>query len=139
MIITKGCRLEDRDRLHKINVSCYSGIQCPPYETFMDMLTREVWVAREGELIIGFAICNHSYLWSLAVDPIYQGRGVGGNLLREVIKYYTLAESSEISLHVHPDNPAQKIYFDYGFRVEAIARNWYKAEGHGLYMRRALP
>lgn len=152
MIITKGFKPEDRERLHAINEACYSGVQRSSPVQFDDMLMREVFVARvdhdlipgiEGT-IVGFAIvrsdpAGNTYLWSLAVDPAYRGRGVGGNLLREVIKYYTLARATEIALHVKPDNPAQKLYFDYGFRVQSVIRDWYGKEGNALYMWRALP
>jgi ribosomal protein S18 acetylase RimI-like enzyme len=148
MIITRGYLLEDRERLHEINEAAYSGIQRPSPVEFDDMLGNRVFVSRahieDGGNIYGFAICRDGdwspYLWSLAVDPEYQGRGVGGNLLREVIKYYTLAKAMgrDLSLHVHPDNPAQKLYFDYGFRVRSIAKNWYRPEGDGLYMYRML-
>lgn len=155
MIVTRGYRLSETPRLIEINELCYSGVQRPTPSEFNEMLSHRPFIAKVGHDlvssieggIVGFAVCRQDtrsdgmnvYLWSLAVDPEYQGRGVGGNLLREVIKYYTLAKAEGISLHVHPDNPAQKLYFDYGFRVEAIARNWYRAEGNGLYMRRALP
>jgi len=156
MIITKGYKPEDKPRLVEINSACYSGIQRPSPAEFDQMLDHEVFVGSELAIrtdwgsptiknkVIGFAIVRenilgHPYLWSIAVDPAYQGRGVGGNLLREVIKFYTLAKAQEISLHVHPDNPAMKLYFDYGFRVRHVAKNWYQAEGDGLYMWRALP
>src|SRR5208337_4198408 len=131
MIITKGYVLADMPRLYEINVACYSGIQRPSPAEFADMMAGGVFLAKNESLhIIGFALVRRrdTYLWSLAVDPSYQGRGVGGNLLREVIKFYTLAKETEISLHVHPDNPAMKLYFDYGFRVKAVAKNWYMAE-----------
>ena len=144
MIITRGYIPEDRARLHAINEACYSGVQRPAPTEFDDMCTNRVFVAHEGDggNVYGFAICRDGerfpYLWSLAVDPEYQGRGVGGNLLREVIKFYTLRKAEEIGLHVHRDNPAQKLYFDYGFRVASVAKGWYKPEGDGLYMRREL-
>jgi ribosomal protein S18 acetylase RimI-like enzyme len=92
------------------------------------------------EIIVGFALVRTSgnpYVWSIAVDKAFQGRGVGGNLLREIIKFYTLAKASGINLHVHEDNPAQSLYFSYGFRVQDVIKDYY-APKNGLLMRRVL-
>lgn len=159
MIVTKGFRKEEFEKLLAINDSCYTGVERPTLQEFENMLKHtDIFVARvdnDGDpyfsgdrsveqSIIGFAIVRHAnlsepYLWSIAVNPHFQGRGVGGNLLREIIKAYTLNKNSQITLHVHPDNPAQKLYFDYGFRVTAIARKWFMEGGYGLVMRRTLP
>jgi ribosomal protein S18 acetylase RimI-like enzyme len=58
-------------------------------------------------------------------------------LLREIINKYTLQKDFEITLHVHEDNPAQKLYFDYGFRVKRIERDYYNPK-NGLFMVRPL-
>lgn len=151
-MIELGFKPEEFERLFAISNECYVGDERPNIKEFRTMTGHDVFVARKQApyghpecgriIIIGFAVVasmnsNHPYLWSLAVTKEFQGCGVGGNLLREVIKRYTLSKP-EISLHVHPDNPAQKLYFDYGFRVEGIARNWYKNR-NGLFMRRPLP
>ena len=157
MTIELGFKPEEFERLLLINDKCYTGIERPTLQEFENMLKHtDVFVARTDStdslygdpavenLIIGFAICkpslglNAPYLWSLAVAPEFQGRGVGKNLLREVIKRYTLAKEMSISLHVHPDNPAQTLYFNKGFRVQGIAPKWYE-KSHGLVMRRPLP
>ena len=152
MRVTLGYKQEEFEKLLAINDECYSGIELPTITEFQNMLAHtDVFVARrkdndcspDTDPIIGFAIVRpgsertRPYLWSIAVTKYFQGRGVGGNLLREVIKKYTLAKEYEILLHVHPDNPAQKLYFDYGFRVESIAPHWY-GNRHGLFMRRPL-
>jgi ribosomal protein S18 acetylase RimI-like enzyme len=153
MTIMKGYKPEEFERLLAINDECYAGVERPTPFEFTSMLKHtDVFLAREvilGEdTIIGFAICKPSslitqgrgpYLWSIAVSKDFQGRGVGGNLLREVIKNYTLAKEKAITLHCKPDNPAQKLYFDYGFRIEGIAPHWYGRNEKGLFMRRSLP
>jgi ribosomal protein S18 acetylase RimI-like enzyme len=71
------------------------------------------------------------------VDKGYQNLGVGGNLLREIIKKYTLQKELAITLHVHEDNPAQCLYFSYGFRVQDVVKDYY-APKNGLLMVRAI-
>jgi ribosomal protein S18 acetylase RimI-like enzyme len=158
MRIDLGFKPDEFESLLRINDACYTGVERPSLFEFTNMLKHtDVFVARvEGDYlfgdltvdgtIIGFAIVRSSeqskpYLWSIAVHPAFQDRGVGGNLLREITKRYTLKHETEISLHVHVDNPAQKLYFDYGFRVQAICRGWYNdgnTKANGLFMRKAL-
>jgi ribosomal protein S18 acetylase RimI-like enzyme len=158
MRITGYKHSEDLARMMEINDSCYSGIYCPPRNIMVDnLLVSDVFVARVDESfaaselltygdlghIVGFAIVRDqehvpAYIWNIAVDPAYQGRGVGGNLLREIIKKYTLAKSMGISLHVNVENAAQKLYFDYGFRVTSYVKDYFKPDD-GLYMLRKLP
>jgi ribosomal protein S18 acetylase RimI-like enzyme len=161
MRIVRGYKQEDFPRLLEINDACYEGDQRPPEGKFREMLkTSDVWLAKTSDApgmigmktenrVVGFAIVSPTYgiyLWSLAVDPAYQGRGIAGNLLREVFLYYRDKKETEIRLHVHVSNPAQKLYFDQGFRVYDLAPNFYgitnPGEGHeksmGLMMKRAL-
>jgi len=157
MIITTAYKSTDFDRLCEISDACYTGDERPPRETMKDMVeVCDVFLAKSGlgsievgemesnscelDKIIGFALVRTSgnpYIWSIAVDKGFQRRGVGGNLLREIIKKYTLQKDFEITLHVHEDNPAQKLYFDYGFRVKRIERDYYNPK-NGLFMVRPL-
>jgi ribosomal protein S18 acetylase RimI-like enzyme len=153
MRITGYKHSEDLARMMEINDSCYSGIYCPPRNIMVDnLLVSDVFVARitpaddkttPVDMAIGFAIVRDqehlpAYIWNIAVDPAYQGRGVGGNLLREIIKKYTLSKSMGISLHVNVENAAQKLYYDYGFRVTSYVKDYFKPDD-GLYMLRKLP
>jgi len=157
MIITTAYNSTDFDRLMEISDTCYEGVERPPRETMKDMVeVCDVFLAKVNEKdfshsfpeespdenhIIGFVLVRtvvHPYIWSIAVDKSFQGRGVGGNLLREVIEWYTLQKAQEIKLHVHEDNPAQKLYWDYGFRVKSVEEGYYMPKD-GLVMRRELP
>ena len=143
-----GYKREDFTRLMEISDACYTGIYRPPVETTREMLTiSDTLIAREFESdcslerVIGFAIVKvtaRPYIWNIAVHPAYQGRGVGGNLLREIIKRYTLSKQKEIALHVNTENPAQKLYWDYGFRVVSVEEKYFNPHD-GLLMVRRLP
>ena len=149
MIITTAYNSTDFDRLMEISDACYEGVERPPRETMKDMVeVCDVFLAKEMESgfsrafanggccyeenIVGFALVRtvvHPYIWSIAVDKKFQGRGIGGNLLREIIKRYTLQKAQEIKLHVHEDNPAQKLYWDWlsskiGRRRILHAKGW---------------
>jgi ribosomal-protein-alanine N-acetyltransferase len=153
MIITTAYKSTDFNRLCEISDACYTGEERPPHDVMKSMVeVCDVFLAKESvprdpdggnpyDMIIGFALVRTSgnpYVWSIAVDKQFQGRGVGGNLLREIIKKYTLQKEIVISLHVHEDNPAQCLYFSYGFRVQDVVKDYY-APKNGLLMRRTLP
>lgn len=152
MKITQGYSAQDFSRIVEISDLCYKGVERPPRTTMEQMCSiSDIFLAKEmlpqdpdggnpHEVIIGFAIvqaAGYPYIWSIAVDPAFQGRGVGGNILREIIKKYTLEKQPHISLTVRADNPAQKLYFDYGFRVRLVEKNYYE-EMDGLNMRKFL-
>jgi ribosomal protein S18 acetylase RimI-like enzyme len=152
MRITGYKHREDFSRVMEINDACYSGVYRPPRDLMSDMVSvSDVFIAREDcegdwsgampDTMLGFAITRNPdqpYIWNIAVDPAYQGRGVAGNLLREIIKRYTLEKCTQITLHVNVNNPAQKLYFDYGFRVISIEEDYF-APNDGLMMERKLP
>lgn len=137
-------RKEDFDAIIVINNACYSGEFQAPADKMRDMISvSDVWVARTdtGE-IIGFAIVrcvDQPYLWNIAVAPAYQKRGIAGNLLREIIKTYTLSKEPFITLHVNVNNDtAKRLYENYGFKVIDLAENYY-ASDDGYLMKRYLP
>ena len=151
MIITTDYKHTDFQRLCEISDACYTGDERPTHNSMHYIVECcDIFLAKTGVIpvpdcvsttnIIGFALvrtAGNPYVWSIAVDRKFQGRGVGGNLLREIIKRYTLLKAFEITLHVHEDNPAQKLYFDYGFRVRDVGLDYYHPK-NGLYMARPL-
>ena len=149
--ITKGYKKVDFDTLLRINDLCYEGDERPPRETFAQMLEfSEVWIAYSNGVYeqadwrpVGFIVVNETancnlYLWSMAVLSVYRGQGIGGRMLSLVCTEY---KNRSIELHCRVGNPVQKMYFDYGFRVVDIARDYYKIGGRnidGLKMRREV-
>jgi ribosomal protein S18 acetylase RimI-like enzyme len=149
MMIEKGYTKEDLPHILRINEAAYSDDLRPPSSLVTSMLVNcDLFIAKECDpwphrlaTPIGFAIVQEMecpYLFSIAVHPDCQGRGVGGNLLREVTKTYYLQKRDYLRLHVHVDNPAQKLYYDYGFRVIDISKDYYATGQHGLLMEKKL-
>lgn len=64
---------------------------------------------------------NYYELSSFAVDPVYQGTGYGGQLLKHVIENIDLP----IWLRVHRDNPACALYSRHGFQSKEIVNSRY--------------
>jgi ribosomal protein S18 acetylase RimI-like enzyme len=146
MRITGYKHREDFERVMEINDACYSGDFRPPRDVMADMISvSDVFLARHTLAaggILGFAIVRNvtdPYLWNIAVDPQWHGGGIGGKMLDHIIDRYTkTGYSMKITLHCNEKNPAQKLYFDHGFRVTAVVQNYFNPDS-GLLMERRLP
>jgi ribosomal protein S18 acetylase RimI-like enzyme len=56
------------------------------------------------------------YMDCVAVDPDFQGRGIGAKLIQWVIGHYHVGQNKTIGLLVDYDNPrAKKLYLSLGF------------------------
>jgi N-acetylglutamate synthase len=66
-------------------------------------------VAMDGSLVIGVALCAHDgrrgHVYHLAVDPTYQGRGLGRRLLDECLEGLRRAGLERVIIMVANDNP----------------------------------
>lgn len=142
--------------LQKLNIASFEENQRADEGKFLGLLqTADVFVARDlprqvysdattgqtGDTIYGFALVDpapptcSANLRVICVAPGWHGRGIGGNILREIVHHYAGKGCSGVRLHVHVDNPAQKLYYDYGFRVYEQERNYYGDGETALMMR----
>lgn len=78
------------------------------------------------------------YIWSVATYPAYRGKGIATSLIQEFEKHYKSAGYTKAWLHVKAENPAQKLYFDLGYRIASFEPNIYGPHVHGLIMRKSL-
>jgi N-acetylglutamate synthase len=66
-------------------------------------------VAIDGTAIVGVALCGHDgrrgHIYHLAVDPAYQGRGLGKRLLNECLDGLRRAGLERAIILVASDNP----------------------------------
>jgi N-acetylglutamate synthase len=66
-------------------------------------------VATEGAAIIGVALCGHDgrrgHIYHLAVDPDYQGRGLGKRLVNECLEGLRRTGVQRALILVAEDNP----------------------------------
>lgn len=139
---------QDFEELFALNNLCYVPDERPTRAEFEQMVeTSEVWVERScviwpelarpkiiSGIIVNECVARFPYLWSIFVRPRYQGDGHGKKMLALACDRYP-----KLELHVRNDNPAQKLYFDHGFRVVEVCPKWYRIDGKfvpGLKMRR---
>src|SRR6266550_7478337 len=66
-------------------------------------------VAEDGTAIVGVALCGHDgrrgHIYHLAVDPAYQGCGLGKRLLDECLNGLRRAGLKRVIIMVADDNP----------------------------------
>jgi len=80
--------------------------------------------------ILGFAIyppiIPESHLLNIAIDPAYQGKGLGDKLLQQIILQNRTIGVKTISLEVRVSNlPAINLYEKRGFLKDAIRPDYY--------------
>ena len=80
--------------------------------------------------ILGFAIYSpiipESHLLNIAIDPAYQGKGLGDKLLQQIILQNRTIGVKTISLEVRVTNlPAINLYEKRGFHKDAIRPDYY--------------
>src|ERR1700746_2803166 len=65
-------------------------------------------VATDGSAIVGVALCGHDgrrgHIYHLAIDPAYQGRGLGKRLLDECLDGLRRARVQRVIILVASDN-----------------------------------
>lgn len=85
-------------------------------------------IEKDGKVIgsVSYEIKSerHAYLSNLAIDPEYQGQGIGREALMNVLK--ELETMERIDLTVHPENSvALPLYLSLGFQIESREENYY--------------
>jgi ribosomal protein S18 acetylase RimI-like enzyme len=79
--------------------------------------------------VISFIDINEPWIWSIGVNRSYRQFGFGASLLKKVEDYYKNLSYKNINLFVEPNNPAQKLYFDQGYRVRSVETGIYEVGG----------
>ncbi len=91
-----------------------------------------LYVARgPGGALVGYCACwmvfDELHINSLAVEDAWRRRGVARQLLRRVIGDSVGVGARSATLEVRQSNtPARKLYEGFGFKVEAVRRDYYQ-------------
>ncbi|MGL4268182.1 MAG: ribosomal protein S18-alanine N-acetyltransferase [Plesiomonas sp.] len=100
---------------------------------------------RHAEGLAGFAICqtvlDEATLFNLAVDPRYQGQGLGRALLQALVERLEARGVLTLWLEVRESNtPARALYEAEGFNEVSRRKNYYPtADGREDAVIMALP
>lgn len=120
-----------------------------PWQFFSQMAAAQgkyFFVAREVETskIVGFLIAGRQpglsgRILLFAVDPGFQGQGVGRSLLRQAQKSLALDNVRQLHLEVRPDNRrAIAFYQHHGFSVDRLQERAYRDGSDALRMVKPL-
>ncbi|WP_373767343.1 ribosomal protein S18-alanine N-acetyltransferase [Glaesserella sp.] len=86
--------------------------------------------------IVAFAICqfvlDEATLFNIAVDPAYQSKGYGKQLLQALIAQLQQKQITTLWLEVRASNTtAQKLYSSLGFNEVTVRKNYYPTQDGG--------
>lgn len=73
-------------------------------------------------------VVDEEELLMIAVDPLYQGKGIGLVLLEQLIAIATNNSIAAIFLEVRHNNPAQSLYKRIGFQQVGLRPGYYTGE-----------
>ena len=105
--------------------------------------TRRYFIAVENESVLGYAglfvLPPDADVQTIAVSPAAQGRGVGGQLLEELIDQARSQSCTQLVLEVRSDNEAAlAMYAKRGFEQLSTRRDYY-APGVDAFVMRLRP
>lgn len=109
------------EAFHALHIDCFPD---EPFreEGFEKWLQRDVWIAKEGDALVGFAEIrlesDHFHLPKLGVHSTHRQQGIGQMLLQAAIAHCEKLHLP-ITLHVRRNNlPALALYRKHGFSIE---------------------
>ena len=87
-----------------------------------------VYLIKNGEEIIGSISYeikekNHAYISGLVIKPEFQKQGLAKQAMK--LLFNELKNFKKLSLVVHPDNHAAKLYESFGFITESRKENYF--------------
>jgi ribosomal-protein-alanine N-acetyltransferase len=78
---------------------------------------------------------HEAHVTTLAVDPSYQGHGLGATLLLDAVRHSLSLGVREFSLEVAASNErAQALYRRFGFLPVGVRKNYYQRTGEDAYV-----
>jgi ribosomal-protein-alanine N-acetyltransferase len=96
-------------------------------------------LAAHGVMSVGAA---EAHLLNICVDEAYRCRGIGGRLLKHLLRAAAMAGAAEAFLEARPSNlSAIRLYQSLGFRQIGIRRGYYQAIGgreDAIVLKRAI-
>jgi len=138
---------EDLDALVTIESRAftYNRLTRRSFATFLTSPRAALMVAAHSEPCIGYALVlfrsgsEVARLYSLAVDPVDTGRGVGSTLLTAAEKAACRRGSKTIRLEVREDNrPAINLYRKFDYRIVGRRLRYYDDHGNALRLEKRL-
>jgi [ribosomal protein S18]-alanine N-acetyltransferase len=146
--IIEPATARDAPRLAQLHAaSFHRGWGEAEFEEMMRERNTLVHRLRTGRKLIGFAIsrmgADEAEILSVAIDPVYRGRGLSRELLLTHLGHLAGRGVRTVFLEVEENNrPARRLYERAGFRAVGRRERYYRQAGgeqlNALLMRRDL-
>lgn len=126
-VVIRVAEPKDVSALYQVETSVFGESVYPDFffRQAIELWPRLVVVAEDSQQgVVGYILAataeRNDQLWimSLAVLANFRKRGLARQLLAEVIDSACQKGVTEISLTVHPDNPAMALYESFGFEKQ---------------------
>jgi ribosomal protein S18 acetylase RimI-like enzyme len=136
----EGDRLYEIDRLTRSSDNSPSPIGEASTPFFEHLSPTDVLVAVDQDVVAGYIqfrqptpLASNAHVWQingLAVDPRFQGRGLGKALVESTIRELDSRGGQRITLRVLSTNPtARRLYASCGFVVEGVLSGEFIIDG----------
>ncbi|MDA0682848.1 MAG: GNAT family N-acetyltransferase [Bacteroidetes bacterium] len=146
--LIRAARPDDLQELLSIESSSFSGdrISSRSFVRFLRQPSSRILVAEMSDhSITGYALVllrrnsRKARLYSIAVDPVHRGSGVGTQLLGAIESTVREMHCLELSLEVRTDNTAAiDIYQRHGFVVSSTKPNYYEDGAGALVLQKSF-
>lgn len=124
---------EDADAVSTVEARCFTV----PWSraSFWEEASQEdayYLLALDGETVIGYAgvwiLGDEGHISNVAVDPAYQGQGIGSRLLEAFLRVMKSRGVTSATLEMRVSNEAaRKLYEKFGFKSVGIRPKYYTA------------
>src|SRR6185437_9422285 len=135
--------MQDFAKVMEINDK-YQDVPAPKSFVLESIEKGHAWVSEENGEVIGFIIgkIKHgaAYINNVTVEPAHRGKGIATKLIKQFESVYGMNQKPEnifFWLQVDANNPAQKLYFDLGYRVYSVDENYYGKGKHAICMAKS--
>ena len=124
----------DSDQLSLLHNKCFEKGWAPQnFEDYMKSPLHHFWGAFNRNTLIGFilfqVIDNEAEILTFAVDPEFQNRGIGRQLLKTAVGEFKNNNLEFVFLDVARNNrPANSLYLSLGFQTQRVRSQYYTLE-----------
>lgn len=126
----------DLPRVMEIERACFSvpwNEDMFRYQLEMEDVSENIVLLKNGCMVgylIGWVIYDEIHILNVAVDPKERKQGFAGKMIERLIERGKSRGGGKVVLEVRKSNqPAQKMYKKYGFRVVDIREGYYSETG----------